>query len=250
MRAGPEAAPRAGIVLRPGPVSDAARAACRTLSPALLCLIVYAGLAGSRNPETNIVPTLVWLAWWVGLPLATACLGNIWPALDPWRALFDAFHGLARRAGLARVSAPARAWPRALGAWPAVALLLSFAWLEVVYPYAALPAHIAWMAIAWSAFTWAGMACFGADAWQRHADVFAVYFDTLGRFAPLGPGPGEHCVVLRPPGRALIAGEAGSLAMVAFVIAMLSTLLFDGLTGTPSFAWVHRALARWAPRWI
>jgi len=247
MRGSSRTVPGEGIVFRVGAMLPAARTACRTVSVGLLALVVYAGFAGTRNLEMNIAPTLVWLAWWVGLPLFAACIGNIWPALDPWRALFDGINALARHAGAARDISLGWTYPRTLGTWPAVALLLAFVWLEVVYPYAAMPSHIAWMALAWSALTMIGMTCFGADTWQRHADVFAVYFRTLGRFAPLGPGPDERTLVLRPPGRALVAGEADSFAMAAFVLAMLSTLLFDGLLGTQVIVLVHTALNIWMP---
>jgi hypothetical protein len=56
--------------------------------------------------------------------------------------------------------------------------------------------------------------------------------------------------VLRPPGRALVAQDAGSFAMVAFVLAMLSTLLFDGLLGTQLIALVHRALTDRVPQLV
>ena len=36
-----------------------------------------------------------------------------------------------------------------------------------------------------AALNLAGMVCFGRDVWQRHADVFALYFSTLGRLAPI-----------------------------------------------------------------
>ena len=179
-----------------------------------------------------------------------ACIGNIWPALDPWHAVFKGADALVRRLGAKRGITFGWTYPQALGAWPAVVLLLVFAWLEVVYLQASVPSRIAYMLLTWSALTLAGMACFGREAWQRNADVFAIYFATLGRFAPLGPGPDERRIVLRPMGRGLIASGAVSIAMAGFVIAMLSTVLFDGLLGGQVWWLTRRAFARWIPNLV
>jgi len=93
------------------------------------------------------------------------------------------------------------------------------------------------------------MWCFGRDTWQRNADVFAVYFATLGRFAPLAAGPDARSLTVRPPGRALIATDAGSFATVCFVIAMLSTVLFDGLL-SGQFWWMLQGRVTHAAHWL
>lgn len=239
--------PREGLVVPLAPALSALRIMCRILSIILLCMVVVAGFLGTRIPEMNLAPILVWIVWWVGLSFAVACIGNIWPALDPWRAMFDGMNAVARRLGLANGINLGWPYPQKLGMWPAIALLLLFVWIEVIYPQAAVPSHVAWMALAWSAITLTGMACFGADAWQRNADVFAIYFSTLGRFAPVATGADGRSIVLRPPGRGLITSGATSFGMVAFVVAMLSTVLFDGLLGTQAMALAQRALTDWMP---
>jgi hypothetical protein len=92
------------------------------------------------------------------------------------------------------------------------------------------------------------MLCFGRENWQRNADVFALYFATLGRFAPIAAGPDARSIVLRPPGYGLLVADAGSGAMVAFVVAMLSTVLFDGMLGGQVWWLVQRALSRAMPQ--
>ncbi len=236
-----------GPVVRAGTFLAAMRAACRLVAVALLVMILIAGFLGSRNPESNLAPILVWIIWWVGLSFVAACIGNVWPAFDPWRALFDAADAMARRLGRAKGIALGWSYPAALSVWPAVFLLLLFVWVEVIYPRSALPSQVAWMALAWSVLTLVGMVCFGGDAWRRNADVFSVYFSTLGRFAPIGAGRERNSLVLRPPGRGLIAETAGSLGMVAFVIAMLSTVLFDGLLGTQGMIVARQMVATSLP---
>jgi hypothetical protein len=250
MRGMPGERPAKDFVVPLGPVLQPLRAVCRVISVILLCMVVAAGLFGTRNPEMNLAPTLVWIVWWVGLSFVVACIGNIWPALDPWRTLYEGMDALCQRLGLANGITLGWPYPPALGMWPAVVLLLLFVWIEVIYPQAAAPSHLAWMALAWSAITLTGMACFGRDAWCRNADVFAIYFGTLGRFAPVDAGADGRSVVLRPPGRGLITSSAASFGMVGFVIAMLATVLFDGLLGTQALAIIYRALAASLPGFV
>jgi hypothetical protein len=242
VRGAPREPPGIGFVVPLGPLLSASRVILQSLSVILLCVVAVSGLFGSRNPEMNFATVLVWILWWVGLSFLVACTGNIWPALDPWRAVFEGVEGLARRLGLANGISVGWPYPQGLGAWPAVMLLLLFVWIEVIYPRAAAPLDLAWMALAWSAITLTGMVCFGRVAWQRNADVFAIYFGTLGKFAPIDIGPDGRSLVLRPPGRGLITADAMSFGMVGFVLAMLATVLFDGLLSTQVLASIHRAL--------
>ena len=247
-RRAPPGLPAPERVVALGPLLSALRWICGGVAVSMLALVVAAGLFGTGDPMMNLAPTLIWIIGLVGLALTVACVGNLWRALDPWRAVFEAADALARRC--ARTGGIALNWPypRALGAWPAVILLLLLTWFEVVYPQAAIPYRIACVLLAWSALTLTGMLCFGREIWQRNADVFAVYFATLGRFAPIAAGPDARSIVLRAPGRGLIAADAGSAAMVAFVIAMLSTVLFDGLLGGQIWWFVQRALIRALPQ--
>ena len=248
VRSAPPPAATQGRVVSLGPLLPVLRAACRFVALMLFALTVVAGLFGTGDPMMNLAPTLVWIVWWVGLSLMVACLGNIWPALDPWRTLFETMNAIARRLGRNNGIVLGCAYPRVIGAWPAVILLLALAWFEVVYPQAAVPYRLACAVLVWSALTLAGMACFGREAWQRNADVFAVYFATLGRFAPFTAASDARSVVLRAPGRGLITADAGSAAMVAFVIAMLSTVLFDGMLSGQVWWLIQSKLTRVLPR--
>ena len=213
----------------------------------LFTLTIAAGLFGTRDPLMNLAPTMVWIVSWVGLSLLVACIGNAWPALDPWRTLFDILDAAARRMGRASGIPLHWTYPRLLGAWPAVILLLAIAWFEVVYPQAAVPYRLAWVLIGWSALTLAGMLAFGREAWQSNADVFAIYFATLGRFGVFARAADSRSLIVRSPGSGLIGARADSTAMVAFVIAMLSTVLFDGLLGGQLWLVIQGRLARAVP---
>ena len=240
-------APTRGHIVLMGPLLPALRAVLRLVGLATFALIVAAGFFGTGDPMMNLAPVMVWIIWWVGLSLVVACIGNVWPALDPWRTLFEIFDAAARRLGRKRGIALDFPYPAALGAWPAVLLLLAIAWFELVYPQAAVPYRLASMLLWWSALTLAGMISFGREPWQSNADVFAVYFATLGRFAPIAYAADARSIILRPPGRGLIDSSIGSNAMVCFVIAMLSTVLFDGLMGGQLWQLVQGKLARTIP---
>ncbi len=247
-RTRPHHADAPSFVLAAGPLLPVLHFLARVLGLVLFVATITAGLYGSRSPEANLAPTLVWIIWWVGLSLTVATIGNVWPAFDPWRTLFALIDTLARRCGRAQGIALNWRYPQALGVWPATLLLLLFSWFEVIYLKASIPPHIATVGLCWTVFTLAGMLLFGRESWQRNADVFAVYFAALGRFAAAAPS-GNNNIVLRPWGRALTGADALPAGMVGFVIAMLSTVLFDGLLGGQLWWTVQRALNGWFPQW-
>jgi hypothetical protein len=217
-----------------------ARVLCgtRTVGWLLGVLTIAAALLGSADPLMNLAPTLVWIVWWVGTAFLSALLCDLWPALDPWRSSFDALDALARRAGRPAGLSLGWAWPAWLGLWPATLLLLAWCWLEVVHPLASSPFRLGCAALLWTALNLAGMAAFGRATWQAHGDVFAVVFSTLGRMAPLRLR--LHGDVPTAPVRAS-AGQAG------LVMAMLATVIFDGLHGSAAWNAFEQALRGVAP---
>ena len=90
----------------------------RVLGLCLFALVIVAGRYGTADPLMNVTPTLVWIVWWVGLSLFVACIGNIWPALDPVRTVYDALDFFVRSSGLSRRLRTSWQYPSWLGAWP------------------------------------------------------------------------------------------------------------------------------------
>jgi hypothetical protein len=219
-------------------------AAAGWLAIGLLALVVAAGVAGDPHPGRNFAPTFLWIVWWCGYSLVAALAVDLWPAANPWRAAFD----------LARAGRrPAAAYPGRWGAWPAVAQLLLFAWFETVSPWAADPRAIAAAALAYTLVAWAGMARYGADAWLERGDPFALVFRILGRFAPfylVRPATGGWRLGLRWPGAGLLeaGGPPPDASTVAFVMAMLATVLFDGFLGTALWRSWDRLVSSFLPR--
>ena len=122
-------------------------------------------------------------------------------------------------------------------------LLLAFSWIELVYPTPAVPTHIACFAAGYSVLTWTGMTLFGRETWMRHGEVFSVVFGTFARFAPTeartGPRPE---LILRPFGAGLLDSRSASPSMTAFVLLLLSTVLYDGLLNTPEWTILENAI--------
>jgi hypothetical protein len=206
----------------------------------LFGVTILAGFLGDQNPYRNIAPTLVWIVWWVGFAYVSAFAGDLWALVNPWATAFDGARWLYRRLGRGRELGLGLPYPPALGVWPACLLLLAFSWTELVDPNAASPAHIAALALAYSLLTWAGMFMYGRDAWLRHGEVFSLVFTTFARFAPTEAKDGR--LLVRPFGRGLLEGGPVSVSMMAFVLLLLASVLYDGLMGTGEWALFEDAL--------
>lgn len=223
------------------------RLALCLIGVALLLLILAAGFLGASSPTSNIAPLLVWVVWWVGFLLFTAFVGNLWPLLSPWSAVYD---GVARLLPAARRRLPTQAfYPRWLGSWPAAILLLAFVWLELVGSLGESPRALAGILLLFTVFAVLVMAWFGRTTWLSNVDPFHKVFDLLGGFAPLGRSrrmPG-HALLLRVPGMGLAERRAESLSDVALIMILLGAVIYDGLTETPLWAsaldWVSRSEA-------
>ncbi len=210
----------------------ALRWSLRALGLAAFLIIIAAGLFGTQQPFKNIAPVLVWVVWWVGLAFVCSLLGNVWPHLNPWSTLFAAAD---RIAGGRIGRAPRRAWPARLGSWPAVCVLLVFAWMELVWTGAERPRALASAILVYSAVTWAGMAVYGREVWLERAEAFTIFFGIVGRFAPISAG-GEDpdpAGTLRPHAVGLTARGPQTASRLAFIMLMLAVVTFDGLRETP-----------------
>ena len=203
---------------------------------AVLVVLVAAGLAGSRDPLANPLPLSVWTLLWVGLTFAHAVLGYLWPVLNPWTALARLVRRMLGMAG--GDDAGVLAWPKTLGAWPAVFLLLLFAWFELVYPAPQDPAILAFAVAGYSVLTVTGMVLFGNTAWERNVEIFSRFFRIVSWIAPLRTVEegGARRVVATFPGARLLEVDSLPAASVAFVVVALATVSFDGLSRT--FWWL------------
>ena len=202
--------------------------ACGALGVGVFAIVVYAGLAGAQDYTSNLAPTFVYVAFWVGVPLASVVLGDFFRAFDPWRAVARLATATARAAG--RAPAPLLGgYPVRVGRWPAAATLFGFAWLELVYPSKDDPRLLAVLGLAYAALQLAGMACYGIEAWTGRADGFSVYFGFIGLLAPLRWS--RRRLYVRWP--LLGARELETLPGTAAVICtMIGSTSFDGFSNS------------------
>ena len=240
----------------------------KVVSVFLLGMVIATGLAGAQDPVTNLAPTFVWVIWWVGMAFVTALIGNVWPVLNPWQAVFEAVDWAARRLRSGKGIAPLREYPASWGVWPAFVLFLAFVWAQDAFPQPEFPNRLAVMAIVYTVVTLAGMAVFGKHVWLRHGEAFSVVFRTFARFSPTEvrvtdterrrscsgqcrerDGECVDCyecfeaapmsareLNLRPYAVGLGRNEVVGNDMLAVVILLLASVSFDGFGATG--AWV------------
>jgi hypothetical protein len=196
----------------------------------LFVLVVYSGFAGAQVWSVNFSVTFVYVVFWVGMPVLSVLFGDVFRALSPWRtcarvlrAGLDAFAPLRARA------APLR-YPRWLGVWPAVATLVGFGWLELVYPIPNRdqPSLIAALSLGYFLWALAGMTVFGVEGWGEQADGFGVYFNLLSRISALVRGE-DGVVYLRRPlsGLTDLPMRRGTVALMCTIIGVTT---FDGFS--------------------
>jgi hypothetical protein len=207
--------------------SAALHAVLSAPSFALLVVVTAAGIVGDTSPNENLAPTFVYVVFWLGLVPLVVLFGNVWSALNPWRAAADALAWLWERTAW-RWDIPF-AYPGGLGRWPGAVLLFAFAALELAYSEPADPRSLAVAIVVYSTITWLGMLAFGREAWTANGEAFSVYFGFLARIAPFGWRDGRLVVRWPFTGLTRLDVRPGTLA---FVAVMLGSVAFDGLSRT------------------
>jgi hypothetical protein len=124
-----------------------------------------------------------------------------------------------------------------LAAWPALALFVGFAWMELVWSGREVPARLAQAMLAYSLLTWTGMFVFGREVWRAYGEVFSIAFGIFARFGIVGVCPRASAIEIRPPAVGLLEWRALDPSMTALVVALLATVTFDGVLETP--LWVQ-----------
>jgi hypothetical protein len=184
-----------------------------------LLLVLAAGLFGDSSARSNAAPVTVWVVVWLVLPFAAAVIGNVWSVVSPWRTL----------GRLARLDGPSG--PGAWGVWPAAAVFTAIVWLELVYPRSGDPQALGMAALVYTVAILGLAFRFGIERTVASTEAFAVYHRLLSGIAPVGR---------RPDGRLGRRGWLRALPVLpqwpgvaAFVVAMIGTVTYDGLSGTP-----------------
>ncbi len=190
--------------------------------------VVYSGFAGTQVWSANLSPTFIYVIFWIGVPLTSVLLGNIFATLSPWRSTARAVRWAARRVAPDAFARPPLRYPERLGQWPAAGVLIGFAWLELVYVARDSPSTLAALSLGYFLVMLVGMLAFGIDGWGERADGFGAYFGLLGRMAPLCRGE-DGVVYLRRPlsGLTQMPILPGTVVLICSVI---GTTTFDGFS--------------------
>jgi hypothetical protein len=204
--------------------------AVQALSVALFVVVFAAALLGTTREFENLAPTWIYVVFWLGLPLLSALLGDVWRVLSPWRAIADGAVWAWERTG--RDAHPLAAYPERAGRWPAALVLLAFTALELTYSDPASPRALAFAIALYTYVALFGMAAFGRETWTVRGEGFAVLFHYFSRLSPLAVS--GRAVHLRVPFTGLAGAERvpGSLA---FVAVMLGSVGFDGYSRTSAW---------------
>ncbi|MFY9469651.1 MAG: fenitrothion hydrolase, partial [Solirubrobacterales bacterium] len=214
--------------------------ACGAVGVAVMLFLVFAGWTGSQKPADNIVPTFVYVFVWSFLPLLSAVVGDVFRAFNPWRAAGWTAAWLAARATGERLPPPFD-YPARLGRWPAVVLLMSFGFVELVATGGQDPSVLASLIVVYGVIQLVGMTLFGVDTWLERGDAFGIYFNAFSRIAPLTVGEGRFAT--RPPlaGLTDINWLPGA---VFFFCAAIGITAFDGATEGAAWQSVSEPLTR------
>jgi hypothetical protein len=196
------------------------------LGLAIFAIVVYAGLRGEQNFTSNLAPTMVYVIFWVGIPIFSAFVGDIWRPFNPWRSVARAATATIRALGV-EPRPLLGTYPERIGRYPAALTLAGFAWLELVYPSKDDPSLLAILALIYGAVQLGGMAAYGIETWTGRADGFSVYFSMIGSLAPLDWR--ERRLSLRLP--LLGAREIEMVPGTAAVLfALVGSTSFDGFS--------------------
>ncbi len=168
------------------------------------------------------------MVFWLVIPFAGAVIGDWYTDINPWRAIARLFRlgKVERPEVLARV-----------GVWPAAALFVSFAWLELVNPRSGLAATLGLAALAYTVLMVAVMAYAGRETGLAGFDLFTPYNRLFSAISPLGR---------RADGRLVWRGWLRALPVLSnwrglagFVVVAIGTVTYDGVSGT---TWMRSAM--------
>ncbi|MEU4393649.1 hypothetical protein [Kribbella sp. NPDC023855] len=188
----------------------------KALGLGALVLLLAAAWFGSDSPSHNPAPTWLYVWIWVGIIPLSLLLGPVWRLGNPVRTL---------AALVPRKSY--RPLPAGIAYWPAVAGLLGFLWLELVYPDGSAPLVVATFVTTYAVVNVAAGIVYG-PRWFGIGDSFEVYAEVLAKLSPIGRDTHRQLVLRNPlAGLALLPQERG---MVALLCLLLGSTAFDGVS--------------------
>jgi hypothetical protein len=205
---------------------------CGLVGIGLFAVVIWAGYAGVDSYTANFDPTFIYVIFWVGVPVASVLLGDVFTAFSPWRAIARTARWIGRRAGADWK--PPLAYPLWLGRWPVVAGLLAFGWLELVYHDRDNPGLLASLSLTYLVLMLVGMALFGIEEWTERGDAFGGYFNMFSRLSAFEV---RDRVLFRRRLLSAVTTLRTESGVVALVLVSIGIITFDGASN--GVVWNH-----------
>ena len=190
------------------------------LSFVVLAALVALGIAGPRDPLSNLMPLSFWTLGWVGLITRSGFIPGLWRWTNPWTGLYSM---------IAPTWVP-RKLPDHLGLWPATLLLIAFTAFILADIAPDDPFRLAVAVACYWCTTMIGALVFGPN-WFTHAELGNAIMTTYGKLTRRADGGSGI------PGWQIVERHtlpAGGL----FALTLLAAGSFDGLNET--FWWLGR----------
>ena len=205
----------------------------------ILIVLVWIGFNGNRDPLKNPLPMTFWIFFWIGMTVFSALFGNLWKVFSPWEAMLKILLSMK----FIVIKKFSTEFYKPFSYWPAVVLFSFFAWFELIHPSPMDPGTLANFVLIYIFITIFGIMFLGGNDWLHKGDPFSVYFRMVSWLSPFFIKKNiekdkflNRCISVRWPCKGLLRVETLPVSGIAFVLLVLSTVSFDGLSRT--FWWL------------
>ncbi|MEP3331804.1 hypothetical protein [Sedimentitalea sp.] len=192
----------------------------------LLCILIWLGMTGPRDPLTNPLPLAIWTVWWVGLVSLQGVLGDLWRWIDPWRGPVALTRLLLWQRPLLRL-------PAALGQSCAILTFLGFVIILLADPAPSDPARLAGYVGLYWLFTYLALLVFG-PRWRWRGEGIAMLMRSYAAVGIFGRYRDRFAV--GGIGWQATRNRTPAIGAAIFMLVMLGCGSFDGLNET--FWWL------------
>lgn len=197
------------------------------IGTACLAGLIYLGFYGPRDPLENLLPLIIWTAWWQGFILLQAVVGDLWRWVNPWTGLVRLIRGRAVTEGWLKL-------PRSLGHLPGILIFVCFGLYALVDIAPDDPARLAVVVASYWVFTFIGMLVFGAQDWLARVECFTMISRGFAKVSAFQLDDGKLRIGV--PGWQLVQMPTASFSFGVFAVMILALGSFDGLNET--FWWL------------
>lgn len=199
----------------------------RLVGVILFATTLIAALTVTDNSAENISVRMVYVFYWVVLPLSAVVMGDLWRLFSPFEALasvLEYFRGSTDEEDGVEAQSGAL--------WGVAVALLAFLWLELAYHKPASAVMLSWYLATYAAWMIVGTVI-GGRRWLRANDPLGILVGLFAAISPLHVYEGRLRFRWPLTGLARVVPRRGLAAVVLVVLAGTS---FDGVSRTSLWA--------------